>query len=204
METVTSSLERTEPGGVLGRGWVKATYDLTQEDVHEVVCEGLSSLALDGRRLLVIIPDGTRTMPMPLMFDPIEAAAGTRVAGLDYLVALGTHQPMPDDQLSRLVGRPVAGGMAGRSRIFNHRWEDPANFVTLGTIPAAEIREITGGLMERDVEVSLNRLIFDYDQIVICGPVFPHEVVGFSGGNNTSSLGSRARRLSTSRIGWAR
>ncbi len=31
--------------------------------------------------------------------------------------------------------------------------------------------------------VSLNRRIFDYDQIVICGPVFPHEVVGFSGGN---------------------
>ena len=31
--------------------------------------------------------------------------------------------------------------------------------------------------------VSLNKLIFDYDQIVICGPVFPHEVVGFSGGN---------------------
>jgi nickel-dependent lactate racemase len=26
-------------------------------------------------------------------------------------------------------------------------------------------------------------MIFDYDQIVICGPTFPHEVVGFSGGN---------------------
>jgi nickel-dependent lactate racemase len=37
--------------------------------------------------------------------------------------------------------------------------------------------------MAQDVEVSLNRLIFDYDQLVICGPVFPHEVVGFSGGN---------------------
>ncbi len=31
--------------------------------------------------------------------------------------------------------------------------------------------------------VRLNKLIFDYDQIIICGPVFPHEVVGFSGGN---------------------
>ena len=26
-------------------------------------------------------------------------------------------------------------------------------------------------------------MLFDYDQIVICGPTFPHEVVGFSGGN---------------------
>ena len=29
----------------------------------------------------------------------------------------------------------------------------------------------------------LNRMIFEYDQIIIIGPVFPHEVVGFSGGN---------------------
>ncbi len=30
--------------------------------------------------------------------------------------------------------------------------------------------------------VKLNRLILDYDHILICGPVFPHEVAGFSGG----------------------
>ena len=34
-----------------------------------------------------------------------------------------------------------------------------------------------------DVPVRLNKMIFDYDHIIICGPVFPHEVVGFSGGN---------------------
>jgi nickel-dependent lactate racemase len=37
-------------------------------------------------------------------------------------------------------------------------------------------------LLSADVPVSLNRLVLDYDHIVICGPVFPHEVVGFSGG----------------------
>jgi nickel-dependent lactate racemase len=31
--------------------------------------------------------------------------------------------------------------------------------------------------------VTVNKMILDYDQIIICGPVFPHEVVGFSGGN---------------------
>jgi nickel-dependent lactate racemase len=54
--------------------------------------------------------------------------------------------------------------------------------MTLGVIPAAEIGELTGGLMVQEVPVRLNRLICDYDQIIICGPVFPHEVVGFSGG----------------------
>ena len=46
-----------------------------------------------------------------------------------------------------------------------------------------EIEELTGALMRREVPVTLNRMIFDYDQLIILGPVFPHEVVGFSGGN---------------------
>jgi nickel-dependent lactate racemase len=156
---------------------------LTIEQARAVVGQGLGSLALDGRRLLVIIPDGTRTMPLPLMMAAIESEAGPRVAALDYLVALGTHQPMTDAQLTRLVGRPVVDGRMGRSHVFNHRWDDPATFATLGRIEAAEIRALSGGRLDRDVTVSLNKLIFEYDQLLICGPVFPHEVVGFSGGN---------------------
>jgi lactate racemase len=156
---------------------------LSDAEAAGVVSRGLATLNLAGKRLLVIVPDGTRTMPLSVMVDAIEAAARPRVAALDYLVALGTHQPMSDAQLSRHFGRPIAGGRFGESRVFNHRWEDPASFSTLGVIPAREIGALTGGRLERDVEVSLNRLIFDYDHLLICGPVFPHEVVGFSGGN---------------------
>jgi lactate racemase len=42
---------------------------------------------------------------------------------------------------------------------------------------------LSEGLMNVDVPVRLNRLVLEYDHILICGPVFPHEVVGFSGGN---------------------
>jgi nickel-dependent lactate racemase len=38
-------------------------------------------------------------------------------------------------------------------------------------------------LFALDVPVEINRLVFNYDQVIIVGPVFPHEVVGFSGGN---------------------
>ncbi len=171
----------TSVAGTLGLGFTDRY--LTREETLGIGAEGLAGLDIDGKRLLVIIPDGTRTMPMPRMFDAIEAEAGSRAAALDYLVALGTHQPMSDAHLTGLVGRPVVGGRAGNSRIFNHHWEDPGTFARIGTIPAAEIRELTGGMLEEDVPVSLNRIIFEYDQIVICGPVFPHEVVGFSGGN---------------------
>ncbi len=34
-----------------------------------------------------------------------------------------------------------------------------------------------------DLLITINRRIFDYDHLIILGPVFPHEVVGFSGGN---------------------
>lgn len=164
----------------IGTGSPDARLDAAQ--IHEIVREGMASLDLRGRRLLVIIPDGTRTMPLGLMMEAIESAA-SGVTALDYLVALGTHQPMSDEQLTRATGRPVAGGRVGTHRIVNHAWNDPQTFAPIGTIPASEIRELSEGRIEQDVVVALNRLIFDYDQLLICGPVFPHEVVGFSGGN---------------------
>jgi nickel-dependent lactate racemase len=90
--------------------------------------------------------------------------------------------PMNDEQLSVLVGQRVHGGRAGGRQIFNHRWDDPATFLQLGTIPAREISDLTGGRLTQDVPVALNRLVTEYDHVLVCGPVFPHEVVGFSGG----------------------
>jgi nickel-dependent lactate racemase len=165
---------------VVGKG--REDGYLTPQEVGDVTRDGLAKVPLDGKRVLVIVPDGTRTMPMPLMFDSLERDLGPRVAALDYLVALGTHMAMTDEQLSKLVGRPVVKGMTGRTKVMNHRWEDPATFVTLGTIPAREIEQLSGGRLKQDVPVALNRLVTEYDHVIICGPVFPHEVAGFSGG----------------------
>ena len=156
---------------------------LELDEIRETVREALNSLKLEGKRVLVIIPDGTRSMPMPLMFSLFNEVLGSNVSALDYLVALGTHQPMSDTHLSELVGAKVENGRAGKNRIFNHDWQYPDNFTHIGTIPADDIEKITKGLMAQDVPVKLNKLIFDYDQLIVCGPVFPHEVVGFSGGN---------------------
>jgi nickel-dependent lactate racemase len=156
---------------------------LAADEIRDIVRAGLASLSLAGKRVLFIIPDGTRTMPMPQLFGMFRQMAGDEVAALDFLVALGTHPPMDDAALSRLLGAPVVDGRVGDSLIMNHEWADPATFVTIGEISAAEIGELSGGRLAQPVTVALNRCIFDYDQIVICGPVFPHEVVGFSGGN---------------------
>jgi nickel-dependent lactate racemase len=122
----------SRPDPVVGRG-VDRGY-LGFAEVQAIACEGLARLPLDGRRVLVLIPDGTRTMPMPGLFEVLDEALGRRAAALDFLVALGTHPPMSDAQLSALVGRPVVNGRAGERRVFNHRWDDPASYATLGTI----------------------------------------------------------------------
>ena len=150
-----------------------------------MAADALSKLDLAGKRVLVIIPDHTRTAPIPLFFRLFHELIGEEVAALDYLVALGTHHPMSEEALNRLVGVTAEerrGKYAG-VRIFNHRWDLPDTFVTLGIIPAIEVEELSEGRLSLDVPVRLNRLILDYDQLIICGPVFPHEVVGFSGGN---------------------
>jgi len=165
---------------VIGKG-SSAAY-LSPSEVKTIVAEAIASAPLGNKRVLIIIPDGTRTMPTPMLFKLFRELLEPRVKALDYLVALGTHPLMNDAQLTRLVGHPVVDGKAGESWVHNHHWENAASFVQLGTIPATEIGKITGGLMSVDVPVTLNKLILDYDHLLVCGPVFPHEVVGFSGG----------------------
>lgn len=166
---------------LIGKGY--ADRLLTETEVREVMAEALERTEVTDKRVLILIPDGTRSVPLPMMFRLFNDLLAGRVAALDYLVALGTHQPMSDTALSQLVGQPVVNGKVGNSHIFNHLWDRPETFVTLGTIPAATIEEISAGLLSMDVPVRLNRLILDYEYIFICGPTFPHEVVGFSGGN---------------------
>jgi nickel-dependent lactate racemase len=162
---------------------------LSDTEVRKLLAEGLDRLDLAGRRVLVVIPDGTRTAPIGLFFALLGDLLGSEVEALDYLIALGTHPVMDDAAKGRLLETSVIDGMAGSSRIFNHRWEVPETFANLGTIPAAEVAAATEGRLEIDIEVRLNQLVGDadgnmsYDHILVCGPVFPHEVAGFSGGN---------------------
>jgi nickel-dependent lactate racemase len=157
---------------------------LSDARVQELLAQALDPMALDGQRVLAIIPDSTRTAPIPLLFRLLHAQIGRRVARLDYLIALGTHPPMSEDAIDRLVGVSAAERAEHYPTvtIVNHRWDLPEALQTIGTISRAEAARLTDGLLSAEVPVVLNRLIFDYDHLVICGPVFPHEVAGFSGG----------------------
>ena len=166
---------------MFGKGTLEGT--LTREEVSDVVRRACDEMRVEGKRVLTIIPDRTRTMPMPLMFELLQQNLAGRAKENDYLVALGTHQLMTDAELSQMIGCPVRNGVCGQSKVLNHRWDLPETFVDVGAIPASEVASVSGGLLSEEIVIRINRLIFDYDQVLICGPVFPHEVVGFSGGN---------------------
>ena len=92
---------------VTGAGNVDRT--LTTDEIRGVVASAAKDLNVIGKRIVIIIPDGTRTMPMPALFEMLQEEIGTQAAACDYLVALGTHPLMRDAQLSALVGQPVHG-----------------------------------------------------------------------------------------------
>ena len=167
---------------VIGQGSVNET--LSEAEVRGLLLEAFSNRDVTGKHLLVIIPDGTRTAPLPLMYRLLYDLLGVRVARLDYLIALGTHQPMSEAAIDGLVG--VSGGERAarfpKSKIFNHRWDVPDTLTTVGVVSSGEMQTLTNGLVTRETPVTINKLVFDYDELLILGPVFPHEVAGFSGG----------------------
>jgi len=158
---------------------------LTEDEVAALVRDALAEAPLDGKRVLGILPDGTRSAPIPQLFRLICAALLPRVAQLDFLIALGTHAPMSPEQINARVGvEPHEWDTTFRGvHVYNHEWGDPETFITLGVIPQAEIEEMSEGRLHEPVTVRVNRMVTEYDHLLICGPVFPHEVVGFSGGN---------------------
>src|SRR5215471_19120854 len=167
---------------MVGKG--STTETLTVEDLRQLIAQACDRLPLDGKRVLVIIPDATRTAPIALFFRMLYEQLGQRVGQLDYLIALGTHPPMSEEAIERLVGVSAQERAARfpKSRIFNHHWAKAETLQTIGVISRQEAARLTDDLLVDEVPVTLNRLIFEYDQLMICGPVFPHEVAGFSGG----------------------
>jgi nickel-dependent lactate racemase len=151
----------------------------------DAVARACPSAAYRGQRLLVIVPDGTRTAPIGLVFKALFAQVGAAAARVDVIIALGTHQPMSEEGICQRLEISIEERRARYRRVgfFNHAWDNPSALKEIGAIPAEHIRQLTGGLFALEVPVEINRMVLEYDQLIIIGPVFPHEVVGFSGGN---------------------
>jgi nickel-dependent lactate racemase len=160
---------------------------LTEATIQELCATEIARWNVRGRRILLIVPDHTRTAPIGQMFRILHqliAREGGATA-FDVLIALGTHPPMSEAAINArldITPQDRTGRYAG-TQFFNHHWDDPAQLVSIGAISEDEVAVLSGGLMRERVDVTINKLALTYDTLLILGPTFPHEVVGFSGGN---------------------
>jgi nickel-dependent lactate racemase len=170
---------------------------LGEEEVEGFVAEQLAGIDAEGRSVCVLVPDGTRAFPLPLLVRAVHRALHGRASRVTVLVALGTHAPMGEDALAAhlgYAGRRLAEVYPG-TEVRNHEWWKPESFAHLGTIPAARIEELSEGRLSLEVEVLLNRAVVDHDIALVVGPVLPHEVVGMSGGNKYFFPGVAGQRI---------
>ena len=154
--------------------------------IRETFEKGLTG-KFTGQKVLVLIPDHTRSLPLPFLFRTlVEILNDTRQ--LDFMVALGTHPPLSEENLTNLVGVTMEEHATTFKHIslLNHAWDDPSHLASLGIMDADEIKAIAGDhwhpSLPEKVNISINSAAQEYDHIIILGPTFPHEVAGFSGG----------------------
>ena len=163
------------PSGVLDEGVV-----------YNTLTQGLQG-KFTGMKVLVLIPDHTRSLPLPLLFKMVVEVIGESKK-LDFMVALGTHPALSEKALESLIGITSQQRISQYRHIglFNHVWDDPSMLVSLGVMEEDEIKTVASqnwhASLPHSVDIRINKLALEYDHILILGPTFPHEVVGFSGG----------------------
>lgn len=159
---------------------------LEEDEIRQALTEALEGI-FTRQKVLMLLPDHTRTIPLPMLFRAIVEILHD-AKQLDFMVALGTHPPLSEGQLHKLVGITTDQRQTTYKHVglFNHRWQEPDALTQIAVLPQSQIREIAGDhwhpTLGGDVAVTINRLVLEYDHVIILGPTFPHEVVGFSGG----------------------
>ena len=100
---------------------------LSEEQVRGIAAEALAPLRLAGKRILLIVPDATRTCPLGLLFKTLFDQIGGVTAELDVMIALGTHQPMSEEAICKRleITSDERRERYGKVAFHNHAWDDP-------------------------------------------------------------------------------
>lgn len=159
---------------------ITAANGILKEERASAIRQAFSGLAGRVKKVLLLVPDATRPHSLAGQIAKDLYTLFSPTAWVDVLVALGTHVPMDRKDWERMYsGIPF-------ERMLVHHWRDEVK--NLGEIPAAKVREVSGGLMDMEVPVEVNRHILDpsYGLIISIGQVVPHEVAGMA--NHTKNV----------------
>src|SRR5437762_10652342 len=109
---------------------------LTPEQVADVIAQACPAKDYRDKKVLLIIPDGTRTAPVGLLFQTLYRQMGDTTKAFDILIALGTHQPMSDAAIcQRLeISESERSETYRRIRFFNHALNGPSGVKRSGVV----------------------------------------------------------------------
>ena len=158
------------------------TTELTDDQMRAAL---QATLAARGqpRRVLALPPDFTRYYSRAGDLTVIAyEQLGERL--VDVMPALGTHFPMPAEQLEKMFpGIP-------HSLIREHKWRE--DVITIGEVPADTVSQATAGIWKKPWPAQLNKLLWEggHDLILSIGQVVPHEVIGMANYNKNIFVGT--------------
>jgi nickel-dependent lactate racemase len=101
---------------------------VSEAQAAQLVAQALPVAIYQGKKILLIVPDHTRTAPVGLLFKSIFAQIGAVTKELDVLTALGTHPPMSESAICERLEISVEQhrNEYKKVRFFNHEWDNPA------------------------------------------------------------------------------
>lgn len=128
----------------------------------------LSEIVCEDSKVALIVDDWTRSTPVnqivPVVLEELHSA-GVRRENVSIVVALGTHQRMPQEAVAERVGEAVFRGY----RVSQHDCQ-AKDLVPIGRLS-------TGG------EVKINPIVAQADVRIGVGSIVPHHITGFGGGS---------------------
>ncbi len=156
--------------------------NLTADDLKLGLFQALEKMG-EKKKVLAIPPDYTR---LPSRSGELTEFTWQYYQEklTDILPALGTHSPMTDVQIKHMFGATP------RNLFRDHDWRN--DVVTLGTVPAEFVKEVSEGAVDYSWPAQVNKLLVEggFDLILSIGQVVPHEVVGMANYNKNVFVGT--------------
>lgn len=161
-------IRRVDPG--------KSEADIIKAALQlPIGCERLATMALDGKRIGIVISDWTRFTGsdrfLPILFDELTAA-GANLRNVTLFIGRGTHREPNISELQRILSESIYQKFTDWNQIHIHDCENDDQLSFLGTTSFG-------------TPVYVNRLLMQQDVKILTGSIVYHYFAGFGGGRKS-------------------
>ena len=171
-ETVQFDIPGKNFIGMMDPEFTKPIENLEEAIVHAIDhpygCRPLEEIVVPGKKIAVIIDDGSRPTPqkkiLPILLKRLEET-GAKREDIRIVAALGSHRYMTEEELRERVGEEVYDNYA----VMNSEFRDPEKLVYVGDTPEG-------------VKILASKVVMDTDIHIGVGCLVPHPVMGWGGG----------------------